>query len=127
MPFGEVGFVRDWLGLQGEVGRPRKEHAKRPVDGFECKRSEVKIVGVRLRGGWVGAFVWGAGGGVVLIVSARARGGVFMSMFFSHRLRVSSRFGGAIILYHMFEKTDAGRNGTLFLPLMCVAVNSSLC
>ncbi|CAN0194097.1 unnamed protein product, partial [Hapterophycus canaliculatus] len=48
VPFGEVGFVRDWLGVRGEVGRPSKEHAKRPVGGFECKRSEVS--GTRLWG-----------------------------------------------------------------------------
>eukprot|EP00903_Cladosiphon_okamuranus_P014953 g13841.t1 len=48
VPFGEIGFVRDWLGVQGEVGRPRKEHAKRPVDGFDCNRSEVS--GTRLWG-----------------------------------------------------------------------------
>lgn len=41
VPFGEVRFVRDWLGVQGEVRRPRKEHAKRPVEGFACQRSEV--------------------------------------------------------------------------------------
>ena len=43
VPFGEVSFVRDWLEIRGEVGRPRKEHAKRPVDGFNCKRSEVGV------------------------------------------------------------------------------------
>ena len=41
VPFGEVGYVRDWLGIQGPVGRPEIEHPKRPVDGFACTRSEV--------------------------------------------------------------------------------------
>ncbi|CAN0102837.1 unnamed protein product [Ectocarpus sp. 6 AP-2014] len=48
VPFGEVGFVRDWLKVQGAVGRPSKEHAKRPVHGFDCQRSEVS--GTRLWG-----------------------------------------------------------------------------
>ena len=50
VPFGEVGLVRHWLGVEGEVGRPREEHPKRPVQGFECHRSEVS--GQRLWG-WV--------------------------------------------------------------------------
>lgn len=41
VPFGEVSLVRDWLGIEGKVGRPISEHPKRPVDGFECQRSEV--------------------------------------------------------------------------------------
>ena len=41
VPFGEVGFARDWLGIRGEVGKPPVEHPKRPVEGFECRRSEV--------------------------------------------------------------------------------------
>ena len=41
VPFGDVGFVRDWLGIGGKVGRPRAEHPKRPVTGFECPRGEV--------------------------------------------------------------------------------------
>ncbi|CAN0550977.1 unnamed protein product, partial [Ectocarpus sp. 8 AP-2014] len=48
VPFGEVGFVRDWLKVRGAVGRPSKEHAKRPVHGFDCQRSEVS--GTRLWG-----------------------------------------------------------------------------
>ena len=39
VPFGEVGFVRDWLGIDGEVTRPAREHPKRPVEGFACARS----------------------------------------------------------------------------------------
>ncbi|MGH7627401.1 MAG: uracil-DNA glycosylase family protein [Gemmatimonadaceae bacterium] len=41
VPFGEVGMVRDWLGITGRVTRPEREHPKRPVQGFACTRSEV--------------------------------------------------------------------------------------
>lgn len=41
VPFGEVELVRDWMGISGPVERPPKEHPKRPVLGFDCKRSEV--------------------------------------------------------------------------------------
>jgi single-strand selective monofunctional uracil DNA glycosylase len=41
VPFGEIAAVRDWLGIEGEVGRPEGEHPKRPVLGFGCPRSEV--------------------------------------------------------------------------------------
>ena len=48
VPFGEVGAVRDWLGIEAVVGRPDPEHPKRPIAGFECTRSEVS--GARLWG-----------------------------------------------------------------------------
>jgi single-strand selective monofunctional uracil DNA glycosylase len=41
VPFGEVASVRDWLNLQGKVGRPEREHPRRLVTGFNCPRSEV--------------------------------------------------------------------------------------
>lgn len=41
VPFGEVAAVRDWLGIEAPVGKPENEHPKRPVDGFDCHRSEV--------------------------------------------------------------------------------------
>lgn len=41
VPFGEVNAVRDFLGISEPVDRPRGEHPKRPVMGFECSRSEV--------------------------------------------------------------------------------------
>lgn len=41
VPFGEVAAARDWLGVNAPVKRPANEHPKRPVEGFECKRSEV--------------------------------------------------------------------------------------
>jgi single-strand selective monofunctional uracil DNA glycosylase len=50
IPFGEISAVRDWLGIEGPVGRPPKEHPKRPVTGFACARSEVS--GARLWGLW---------------------------------------------------------------------------
>jgi single-strand selective monofunctional uracil DNA glycosylase len=49
VPFGEVAHVRDWLGIEAPVGRPAREHPKRPVEGFACRRSEVS-----------GARLWGA-------------------------------------------------------------------
>jgi len=41
VPFGEVELVREWLKIEGEVGKPEREHPKRPIQGFECPRSEV--------------------------------------------------------------------------------------
>lgn len=48
VPFGEVGAVRDWLGIYDPVGAPSPEHPKRPIRGFDCTRSEVS--GARLWG-----------------------------------------------------------------------------
>ncbi len=48
VPFGDVTMVRDWLGIEAPVDRPRREHPKRPVLGFACVRSEVS--GARLWG-----------------------------------------------------------------------------
>ena len=41
VPFGEVTSVRDWLGIDGEVGQPHQRHARLAVQGFACARSEV--------------------------------------------------------------------------------------
>ena len=49
VPFGDIGYVRDWLGIEESVGRPAIEHPKRPVQGFDCPRSEVS-----------GSRLWGA-------------------------------------------------------------------
>jgi single-strand selective monofunctional uracil DNA glycosylase len=49
VPFGEVGHVRDWLGIEARVGTPPRPHPRRPVEGFACRRSEVS-----------GARLWGA-------------------------------------------------------------------
>jgi single-strand selective monofunctional uracil DNA glycosylase len=48
VPFGEIKAVREWLGIHSEIGRPAREHPKRPIEGFECPRSEVS--GQRLWG-----------------------------------------------------------------------------
>lgn len=48
VPFGEVNFVRDWLGIEEPVSKPNGEHPKRLVTGFACPRSEVS--GARLWG-----------------------------------------------------------------------------
>lgn len=48
VPFGEVAHVRDWMGIEGEVGVPESEHPKRRIEGFACGRSEVS--GARLWG-----------------------------------------------------------------------------
>lgn len=48
VPFGEIAAVRDWLGLEGPVGKPERENPKRPVEGFACSRGEVS--GQRLWG-----------------------------------------------------------------------------
>jgi single-strand selective monofunctional uracil DNA glycosylase len=49
VPFGEISLVRDWLGICTRVGKPVREHPKRPIEGFACARSEVS-----------GARLWGA-------------------------------------------------------------------
>ncbi|RPJ34859.1 MAG: single-strand selective monofunctional uracil-DNA glycosylase [Verrucomicrobiaceae bacterium] len=41
VPFGEVAAVRDWLEIHEPVDKPAGEHPKRPVEGFNCTRSEV--------------------------------------------------------------------------------------
>jgi len=48
VPFGEVETVKNWLGIDGRIKKPREEHPKRPIEGFDCRRSEVS--GLRL---WV--------------------------------------------------------------------------
>jgi single-strand selective monofunctional uracil DNA glycosylase len=41
VPFGEIAAVRDWMGVRARVDKPEHEHPKRPIEGFDCKRSEV--------------------------------------------------------------------------------------
>lgn len=41
VPFGEIGHVRDWMGIEASIGKPAVEHPKRPIQGFDCPRSEV--------------------------------------------------------------------------------------
>ncbi|HLS56462.1 MAG TPA: uracil-DNA glycosylase family protein [Zeimonas sp.] len=52
VPFGEIAAVRDWMGVCETVRRPADEHPKRPIEGFDCRRSEVS--GRRLWG-WAAA------------------------------------------------------------------------
>lgn len=49
VPFGEIAHVRDFLGIEAAVDKPDNEHPARPIEGFQCKRSEVS-----------GARLWGA-------------------------------------------------------------------
>jgi len=48
VPFGEVNSVREWLRIEAPVNTPPVMHPKRPVQGFNCPRSEVS--GKRLWG-----------------------------------------------------------------------------
>lgn len=48
VPFGDPGFVRDWMGVKGKVGKPPVEHPKRPIIGLDSERAEVS--GTRLWG-----------------------------------------------------------------------------
>jgi len=48
VPFGDIPSVRDWMGIDAEIGAPGAEHPKRPILGFGCKRREVS--GTRLWG-----------------------------------------------------------------------------
>jgi single-strand selective monofunctional uracil DNA glycosylase len=48
VPFGDVGFVKQWLEIEGSIGKPRCEHPKRPIEGFACTRNEIS--GSRLWG-----------------------------------------------------------------------------
>ncbi len=49
VPFGEVTFVREWLGIREPIDPPARTHPRRPVEGFSCRRSEIS-----------GARLWGA-------------------------------------------------------------------
>ena len=48
VPFGEIAAVRDWLEIEAKICRPKREHPRRPITGFETTRSEVS--GQRLWG-----------------------------------------------------------------------------
>lgn len=41
LPFGEIAAVRDYIGIEAAVGKPKNEHPRRPVEGLACERSEV--------------------------------------------------------------------------------------
>uniref|UniRef100_A0A131XTC5 Putative single-strand selective monofunctional uracil dna glycosylase n=1 Tax=Ixodes ricinus TaxID=34613 RepID=A0A131XTC5_IXORI len=41
VPFGDTEYVRNWLGIEGEVGKPACEHPKRTIVGLNCPRKDV--------------------------------------------------------------------------------------
>jgi len=41
VPFGEIDMVKNWLEIGGEVNQPELVHPKRPIQGFDCSKSEV--------------------------------------------------------------------------------------
>ena len=41
VPFGEVAAVREFLGIDARIRPPRRQHPRRPIEGFACGRSEV--------------------------------------------------------------------------------------
>jgi single-strand selective monofunctional uracil DNA glycosylase len=41
VPFGEIDAVRNYLKIETNIGKPEREHPKRPIEGFACNRSEV--------------------------------------------------------------------------------------
>lgn len=48
VPFGDVHYVRDWMGIEKAPRQPERTHPKRPVTGFATKRREPS--GTRLYG-----------------------------------------------------------------------------
>jgi single-strand selective monofunctional uracil DNA glycosylase len=48
IPFGQVGLVKDWMGIECKVDKPNVENPHRNIEGFQCKRNEVS--GERLWG-----------------------------------------------------------------------------
>lgn len=48
VPFGEISLIQNWLDISTPINKPPLEHPKRPIEGFNCKRSEVS--GKRLWG-----------------------------------------------------------------------------
>ncbi len=41
VPFGEIAAARDWLHLDAPIGKPALENPARPIEGWDCPRSEV--------------------------------------------------------------------------------------
>lgn len=41
VPFGEVAAVQGFLGIDGRFAPPERQHPRRPIEGFDCRRSEV--------------------------------------------------------------------------------------
>lgn len=46
IPFGEVVFAKEWLGIDVPIEKPEREHPSRPILGSACTRREVS--GLRL-------------------------------------------------------------------------------
>lgn len=41
IPFGEIDAVTRWMGIDAAIGKPAVECPKRPIQGYQCPRSEV--------------------------------------------------------------------------------------
>jgi single-strand selective monofunctional uracil DNA glycosylase len=41
IPFGEIAAARDWLKISAKIEKPKQEHPRRPILGWDCPRSEV--------------------------------------------------------------------------------------
>lgn len=41
VPFGEIAAVRDWLKISAPIEQPAAVHPRRPIQGYDCPRSEV--------------------------------------------------------------------------------------
>ncbi|MDD5299094.1 MAG: hypothetical protein PHD65_01215 [Gallionella sp.] len=41
VPFGEIAAARDWLHLNAPIAKPARENPARPIEGWDCPRSEV--------------------------------------------------------------------------------------
>jgi single-strand selective monofunctional uracil DNA glycosylase len=41
VPFGEIASARDWMGITAVVRKPAEETPDRPIEGWDCPRSEV--------------------------------------------------------------------------------------
>ena len=41
VPFGEIAAARDWMGISAPVMKPAEETPARPIEGWDCARSEV--------------------------------------------------------------------------------------
>jgi len=46
IPFGDITYVKNYLDISTGVVKPKKEHPKRPILGFDCPKAEVS--GTRL-------------------------------------------------------------------------------
>jgi len=41
VPFGEISLIQNWLNISTPIATPDHQHPKRPIQGFNCQRSEV--------------------------------------------------------------------------------------